>query len=179
MTMLDNVGIIGRTQTLRQAPYDDPTWEFWGHSGWQPGVRRYDRWMELHDVEDPEVPFLPGHLDWLARQTIPIDMFTLSDKVPFGARYPKELIEAVYGTHFLTSTVAWGMARAHYQGARRVGLWGVCMGTDTEYKEQRDGVLHFKLLLESHGVEVIIPPESSLVGMAPPYPENSDIAQVA
>lgn len=167
--MARHVIIVGRAPTRAAAPYDDPDCEIWGHGTWHPEVRRYDRWYELHNTgkwgADQD-----KHVLWLWQQDCPVEMFFPHHRIRGAVLYPEDIIRAEFGDYFLTSTAAWMLARAIYEKVDRIGLWGIDMGTETEYEEQRPGVMHFVLLARDRGIIVDIPPESALVGLAPPYP---------
>lgn len=168
------VAVLGTAASTRgAAPYDDPAWEIWGIDAKQIEVSRFDRWFELHDIRIL-APAWRDHLEGIAKSGKPIYMHLPVEGIDGVVQYPTEEIVKKFGPYFLTSSIAWMMALALYEGVDEVGLWGVDMASAEEYREQRAGCRHFIDLARQMGVRVTIPMASDLARQPAPYPFNLD-----
>lgn len=75
---------------------------------------------------------------------------------------------------FITSSPAYAIALAIHQGYERIEIYGIEMESDTEYKDQRDGVFYWLGVAVGRGIEVIIHPQSNLFD-APLYGYEGDV----
>lgn len=119
-----------------------------------------------------------GHYDWLTRpHEYPIYMQEHYPDVPSSVKYPldeivKELLPNIWRDinlpgvpeekrktervrHF-TSSAAYALALAIYQGAKQIEIHGIEMSSDTEYVRQRDGVTFWMGVAVGRGVNVVI-----------------------
>lgn len=144
------IGILGTAHSVHQAPFDDPSWELWACN--LGTVPRWDRWFDLHD--DASIDTYPGHRDFLTSQTKPV--YTRQN-------FPLTALVAKYGTWFFTSTIAYMLAKsldemeASPSEDHELGLWGVEMASDTEYREQKVGCRFFLQLAALRGIKVTMP----------------------
>jgi hypothetical protein len=130
------------------------------------GLPRVDAWYDLHPLdhfhfappknEQGQQPVLYAHqvpvgyyvrpdhhLDWLATQACPVwlhpdhaTQHAASATWPSARAFPKAAIEAHFGQYF-SSTPAWMLAHALWQGVRDVEIYGIHLATESEYIEQR------------------------------------------
>lgn len=139
------IGILGTAHSFHQAPFSDPSWELWAcNIG---AVPRWDRWFDLHD--DASIDTYPGHRDFLTSQTKPVYTRQNFNVAP--------LIEK-YGTWFFTSTIAFMLAKAIEEGPDELGLWGVEMASESEYRDQKIGCRFFIQIALMRGIKVTMPP---------------------
>ncbi len=154
------VAIIGTAQSWVSTPWTDTTLQCWSlNDAYRlKGFARADRWYDFHGldkfhlVDGPtyahQIP--PGryarpkeHLDWLAKQTIPIylhpDYLTQHpDAVNWthAHPFPKAAVEAHFGRYF-TSSPAWMIAQAILEGCHELHVYGIHLATEFEYVKQR------------------------------------------
>lgn len=113
--------------------------------------------------------FSNSHYDWLQRpHEYLIYMQEHYDDVPSSVKYPlDEIISALLPNikrevngrveqvrHF-TSSTAYAIALAIYQGAKQIEIYGVEMTSDTEYVRQRDGVTFWLGIAIGKGINVV------------------------
>jgi len=159
------VALIGSAPaSIRQAPYNDPSWQVWGCSPGAYGVvpkGRSNIWWEIHRYEPGQPWFSPEYCQFLREHPCVI----VSEKIPQipnGIALDWKYLVQKYSPYFFTSTVAWMMAHAIEIGATKIGLWGVDMAANEEYEAQRAGLHYFALIAKQRGIEVGTPPESDL-----------------
>lgn len=162
----NRVGIVGTAESWTQTPWTDTglTLLSLNDAYRRPGFVRADAWYDFHPLDrfyyTPEsqgkdqpiyahqVP--PGyycrprtHLDWLAKQMIPVYLHPeYATQYPAAAEwlhahpFPRAEIEAQFGRYF-TSSPAWMIAHAMLNGCRDIAIYGIHLATEHEYIEQR------------------------------------------
>jgi len=166
------VALVGSAPSSRHlAPYEDPSWQVWACSPDNAGqIPSVDLWFELHaDLDWPENrSWAHPYLDWLNSQQFPI---YAQDQcfIPRAMTFPKSEMIARFGCFFFTSSFAWMMALALSRGATHIGLFGIDMATDLEYRMQRPHFQHFLCLAQQMGVEILAPNESDILQPPPLY----------
>lgn len=135
-----------------------------------------------------------SHYDWLQRpHEYPIYMQEHYDDVPSSVKYPKEEIvkallpniwrdinkpgvhkaEAIEQVENFTSSTAYAIALAIYQGKKQIELVGIEMTSDTEYVRQRPGVLFWLGIAVGRGINVVI--HSPLLMKDKPYGYTGEV----
>lgn len=159
------IAIVGSApSSIKQAPYQDPSWSVWGCSPGAYGVipsGRSDVWWELHVYEPGQQWFSPEYCQFLnAHKKVMVAEHV--PQIPNGKVLPVKELVAKYGPYFFTSSVAWMMAAAIEMGATKIGLWGVDMAATEEYESQRAGLHYFAMIARQKGIEVGVPSTSDL-----------------
>ena len=152
--MSQRVAIVGTAPSWKLTPWNDPGIQILGlNDAYKLGWPRADGWYDIHPMSkfhftggqriySHQVPpghyVRPdGHIEWLAKQTIPV---WLHEDPPAGwvhaRKFPKEAIEAEFG-RYMTSTPAWMLAHVIQQGAKEIHIYGIHLATEHEYIEQR------------------------------------------
>jgi hypothetical protein len=176
------VALIGSApSSVRNAPYNDPTWKIIGCSPGVYGVAtRVDEWMELHRWEPGQAWFSPEYVQWmtaLAKRAV-LWVGGSVPGIPESKVYPFDKVLAEYDPQkwFCSSSLFWMMARAmelikaeaKAQGRAidaaqdKIAFYGVDMAADTEYEMQRAGIHFMAYRAAALGIEVGAPPESDL-----------------
>lgn len=163
------VALCGSHSTsLEDAPWGDPSWEFWGHASSRAWYKvRMDRYFDLH----PKACWSRGgkkgaqHPRWLAQNTVPIYMQDKYPEVPASVKYPKGriLLEFADARGYFTNHVAWMIALALTEGVETIGLFGVNYGTEGEYENQRGSCEYWLGRASGMGVRIILPEQCSLL----------------
>jgi len=154
------VAIVGCGRTRDKAPYDDPEWEIWGLN--EIDQERADRWFELHPM-DVQSQY---ELNWLKECKKPVYLIELTDLVPQGVRYPIEKVLSAKGARdYFTSTFAYQVALAIYEGFEEIGLWGVPFfrGSPREQTVERMCLEWWLGLAEGKGIKVTTVPSDKLI----------------
>lgn len=156
------------SSSLKDAPWDDPSWEFWGHASsraWY--ARQMDRYFDLHS---PAVWTRGGkkgaaYPNWLARNTVPIFMQKKYPNVPASIEYPKGRIflEFADARNYFTNHAAWMIALALTEGVSVIGLFGVNYSTESEYVRQRGSCEYWLGRAAGAGVRVVLPEQCTLL----------------
>jgi len=160
---LRKVGIIGGApNSLRFAPWNDPSWEFWGHSSvvLQVPYLRCDRLFDLH----PKHCFMEarknGFKDYFAfLKTCPTPVYMQSkfEDVPMSVRYPLEQVQMQWPGVPLGSQTAYMIALALMEGVTHLGFWGVDYAHETEYQKQRSNAEFWAGMARGMGVQLVLP----------------------
>ncbi len=175
------IALIGTAESGSRGPYDDKSWEIWGVSSRAKYVTRVTRWFELHRID--------GEGDeWAANWRAALKVFCHDaelwmfepepDLAPKVMAYPTGRIIDRFGTFHMTSSFAWMMALAIDElrpvGGNpvdgEIGIWGVEMEYETEYREQRSGFRHFIDLAHFAGIKVTRLSTGGLAYEPVPYP---------
>ena len=160
------IAILGTApSSIALAPYNDPSWEIWNIGANQVHGQRFDRWFELHTkyvLESagawvPRLPFLKE-----AGNKLIVGHLCTNEELPEAQLFPLKEITEVFGSYF-TSTVAWMIALAIYEGVDQIGLWGVDMIGDLEYSYQRSGCEYMLGIAKGRGIKIVLPPQCPLL----------------
>lgn len=111
-------------------------------------------------------PTHPGHYEWLTQpHDYPIFMQAEYPDVPASVRYPKDEImrallpgfvnETGDSQEYFTSTAAYAIALAIYQGRKVIRLFGIEAANNTDYLRQRAGITFWCGLAIGRGVKVV------------------------
>jgi hypothetical protein len=156
---------------------------------------RQDYWAKRCDaVFQIHAPFIwrnkknlnhVGHYAWLQKpHDYPIYMQEAYKDVPASVKYPKdEIIAALLPTlknekgeqvSNFTSTTAYALALALYQGYKNIELYGIEATSDTEYGRQKPGLLFWVGIATGRGVPVLTQ-SNSLLLVERPYGYTGEI----
>ena len=179
------IAILGKTQTRKDAPFDDPSWEIWGlGTARRDGtisiyptedipIGRWDKWVEVHGVyfhNENSTGADLEHWYWLQEQNKPI--LTLGDMpAPASVEMPHQEILERFGSFFMRNSVCWAMAYAIHLGADEIGLWGIEQAGAKEYHQERYGVKHFIETARENGIKVTMPDTCALHKEPLHYPQ--------
>lgn len=188
------VAIVGFAESWKQAPFDDPTVDIWGLNELWKYVPRWDRWFELHDAEtlgvttrDLSEGEVKRHLEWLTAQSMgrPIYMQPqfCDGRFPAAVPLPLEDLIAQFGRYF-TSTIGYMLGMAIRDGYDWIGLYGIDLASDVEYRFQRANAEYLVGLAKGMGKTVVISETSALCkaghlyGYEKPVGDNPVLAAV-
>ena len=164
---LRKIGLLGsHPPTLEAAPWDDPSWELWGHasSRWL-YARAADVYFDLH----PKACWTRKgkesgrYAKWLTRTRQPVYMQRVFPEVPASIEYPLDRILAEFPRRYMTSHVCFMIALALTEGVTHLGLFGCDYGADTEYRTQRGGTQYWLGIAEGRGVQLVLPKGSTIL----------------
>ncbi len=159
------VAIIGAsTRGRRHAPWSDNSWVFLAlNEIWQP---RYDIHFELH----PRRVQSEKDMAWLAQCLTPCYVLDPSEwaegEIPDPRRFDLEgILKATGGRRYFTNSFAMMIAWALTEGASTIGCWGIDLdlGTQRERLVEKPCVEYWLGLAEGQGVEVVLPPNSTML----------------
>ena len=128
--------------------------------------------IRLHPGQDVPCPeclgadFRPtGVFTPAKRQGVTLYMHEAYPDIPGAVAYPLAEVQAALcpGRAYFTSTVAYMLALAIYQGFARIEMYGVHMSMGSEYAYQRDGVTYWLGRAEGAGIEVVLPEACELL----------------
>lgn len=154
--------------SLKDAPWTDPSWEFWGHASSHAWYRRpMDRYFDLHPAacRDPGRKGKALYSKWLAGNTVPIYMQRRDPAVPASIEYPKGRILMEFGDArpYFTNHAAWMIALAMTEGVSAIGLFGINYSTESEYARQRGSCEYWLGRAAQAGVRIVLPSQCSLL----------------
>lgn len=136
-------------------------------------IPRIDRLFEMHPIwlqaasEKEEYQKVRDHYQWLKEnQTIPIYMMENRYEIPRCVRYPIEQVWYLLPlerqhSHF-GSSVDYMMALAIYEGYQTIELYGIEMGSETEYRYQRESFQYWVGQCDARGIKIVFPQNTIL-----------------
>jgi hypothetical protein len=158
------IAIVGTAASSnRKAPYDDPSWDIWSLGANANAIPRFTRWFEMHTQR-----VLRNANAWEASFQFwgeCGDKLMLGHpcaELPFAKTYPIEEIKTTFGKYF-TSTIAYMIALAIYEGANEIGVWGCDMLADEEYGQQKACCEYLLGIARGKGIELVIAEESPIL----------------
>lgn len=164
------IALLGSAPSSKMlAPFSDPSWEIWACSPGNMDLPRIDVFFEIHSME--VIRRDNSYIQYVAlMKTLPKVYLLEEDKrFPNSEAYPcREMFEE-FCPDFFTSSLSYMFAMALKKEPSHIGLWGVDMNDEVEYAAQRPGCKYFIELCRQRGIEVVVPPESDLLAVSPPY----------
>lgn len=177
------IAIVGTAENTRDAVRQSRADEIWTMNWFYlyDFIPRISRLFEMHPVwlyalsDKPQHKKMVDHWKWLQenKQPYPIYMLDRFNNVPSSVSYPIEQVtENIFGRKLLRgeepfdfygSTVDYMLACAIYEGAETIELYGVEMGSTTEYKYQRDTAHFFIGVAIGRGITIKIQPACVLL----------------
>lgn len=138
-------------------------------------IPRFDRLFELHKrrwfLRD-DLASLARYKEWLsAPHPFPIYMQDVDPDFPSSVKYPFDAVCAdIFGrllrggerNLYFTSSFSYMLGLAVYERVGRVEIYGVEMGTDTEYRYQKPSAELMIGVALGRGIEVVLQPGSEL-----------------
>lgn len=135
---------------------------------------RIDRLLEIHPIwiqarsKKPEYQKPRDHWEWLKKNhKIPVVMLVKHPEVPMCERYPLEQVQALLPqdrrSKVLTSSFDYLMALAVLEGYERIEVYGFEMGSDTEYRYQREGAAYWIAQCDARGIDLVLPVNTALL----------------
>ena len=157
------VAIVGGAPSSQMlAPFEDESWDIWvlGNQLQSYDKKRITRIFEIHENLDDKDPNYP---QWVSNFKIPM---VVSDKFPVKGKhislYPKKEVSKYIGGHF-SSSPAYMIGMAIYEGYEEIGIYGVDMAVDDhEYFKQRPDMYAWIAYAKAKGIKITIPEASSL-----------------
>lgn len=174
---MTRIAIVGTApSSVMLAPYEDNSWEIWTLGNNYVRVPKYDRWFELHDIDYlKSIKVEKQHLWNMKDAGNKLTLIKPHPDFPEANIYPHEQIIAEFGKYF-TSSIAYQIALAIYQGAEEIGLWGIDMMGEEEYAYQRPCVEFYLGIAIARKIKITIAEQSPILRCTHLYGE--DTAQV-
>lgn len=192
------IAILGFGETVKDCPWQDPTWELWGMNGfWRAaeadfGITapedRYTLWFDMHSLAytreyGKQAGFGDKQERWL-EQPHPFRIFMLEDAPAFPSvdRFPIEDVSEELGRDYFTSTVAYALAYAlTLPDVAEIGLWGIDLTHNSEYADQRPCAEYWAGRIEAAGIKLAIHEKSAMLRQRQRYgyePENPMLGEL-
>jgi hypothetical protein len=169
------IALIGFAESWKTAPFDDPTVHVMGLNELHKYLPRWDYWLEIHDGEtlgvtkrDLSEGEQKRHLDWLSQnhggKTIFMQPQFCDGRFPNAVPFPIERLAkwCPDGKPYFTSSIGMMLAWAIDQGYDWIGLYGIDLASDVEYRFQRANAEYFVGLARGMGKTVEIAPTSAI-----------------
>ncbi len=184
------IAIVGfATESMGEAPVDDPAFEIWILNMLHAHVPRWDRLWEMHDMatleqETEELKRNTDHLGVLrAETTRPIYMIKEQPTIPMSRRFPIEVLtdhfadlcDKLRRKPYFTSTFGYMIATAALgiiqrradphvpEAGEEIHVCGVEMLNGTEYAYQRANGEFLAGFVLGLGIKLVIPDRSALL----------------
>lgn len=159
------IAIVGTApSSVDDAPFDDKSWEIWSLGANQTKIRRFTRWFELHTFYAlaQANALQPQRVEFFRKIGKDLYIGHVNEDLPEATMYPKDEVVKLFGNYF-TSSIAWMIGLAIYEGADEIGIWGVDMIGDCEYAHQRACCEYLLGIARGKGITVTIAPQSPLL----------------
>ena len=172
---LRSVALYGFAPNSREGIWQSKADEIWSIVwAYKYDVPRIDRLLEIHPIwmqaksQKPEFEKPRQHWEWMKQNTsIPIYMTVQHPEVPMCVQYPIEeamnLVPPARRRKVFTSSFDYLMAMAIVEGAERIEVYGFDMGSDTEYRYQREGAAYWIAQCDVRGIELVLPDNTALL----------------
>jgi len=172
---LHSVALYGFAPHSREGIWQSKADEVWSVVwAYKYNVPRLDRLLEIHPVwlqaasDKPEYEKVRQHWEWMKRNTtIPLYMMVKHPAVPLAVQYPirevMRLVPPQRQRKVFTSSFDYLMALAILEGVERIEVYGFEMGSETEYRYQREGAAYWIAQCDAHGVELVLPDNTALL----------------
>jgi hypothetical protein len=181
------IAILGFSDTVRDAPVNDPSWELWAMNGFHRAAKpdfgidvpeeRYGLWLDMHTLQytreyGKRAGIGDSQIEWLQKEhPFPILMLDEDPSLPSVRRYPiEDVIRILGGRDYFTSTIAYALALAlTLEGVTEIGVWGVDLVHDSEYADQRPCAEYYLGYAAARGVKLTIHEKSALLKQSHRY----------
>jgi hypothetical protein len=165
------LALLGSTDSLEFAPWDDKSWTLAAHPCCRPRCKREPDWyFDLHRPECFRVDqkqWNPQYHAWLKALQTPIFMQEHWPEIPMAVRYPRERIFSEFRPYF-SNHCAYMVALAMTEGVTHLGLFG-CQYSGSERAIQRDSLTYWLGRFEQAGGTVVIPDRHNTLLTMPLY----------
>ena len=174
------VAIVGLApSTHDDAPYEDPDWEVWGLPWDNDRYPYFDRLFDIHPLEciREAIPsfYPPGYEVRLKELDAPLYMQQDYHDIPNAIEYPLEAVSDLVGDYY-NSSIAYMLGLAIFEGADKIGVWGVDMdgpgepGHANEYRDERPNCEYLLGFAKAKGIEIYLPEKCPLLKFGGEFP---------
>ena len=176
---MKSVCIVGFYPATRELANAEPSnVELWGLNIGHTFLKRADRWFQLHPQSwhNGKYGRDDAHLYFLRTCNIPVYMNDPMPDFPTAKPYPYKDIADDLGRDYLTSTGAHAIAMAIHEHYDEIKVYGINVGTDVEYIEQRPCIEWLLGVAQGRGIKVTLPVSTMLLsGRRYPMGEKSEL----
>ena len=161
--MSKKVCLLGTSNTLKEAPLSDKSFEFWALNDMFSMIPKgvATRWFEIHSKKAREKHTPRGadisYLEGLASLNVPIYMQEQCQDIPTSIKYPRAEMVEHFGRQYFKSTLDYMIALALYEGFEEIHIYGVNMAYAEEYAHQKPSMEYWIGRAEGMGVKVVLP----------------------
>jgi len=142
---------------MKEAPYNDKTWEIWALNRRLDLYSRYDLHFELHNTTNCHV----NYSEFIKNNGCKTVVTGVDPRFTEAIIYPKEEIIEKYGD-FFTNSMSWMIAYAIEVGATDIGLWGIDCLDRVEYVQQRPSIMFMLGIAKGKGINLHFPEKCKL-----------------
>jgi hypothetical protein len=170
-----SVALYGFAPATREGVWQSKADEVWSIVwAYKYDMPRLDRIVEIHPIwmqarsQKPEYVKAREHWQWLKTNTsIPVYMSEEREEVPMCIPYPlcgvQRMLPRARELKVFSSSFDYLMGLAIYEGFGRIETYGFEMGSDTEYRYQREGAAYWIGYCDAVGIELILPENTALL----------------
>ena len=174
------IAVVGLApSTHDDAPYEDPDWEVWGLPWDNDRYPYFDRLFDIHPLEcireaTPSF-YQPGYEDRLRELDAPLYMQQAYPDIPNAIEYPLGAVSDLVGDYY-NSSIAYMLGLAIFEGADKIGVWGVDMdgpgepGHANEYRDERPNCEYLLGFAKAKGIEIYLPEKCPLLKFGGEFP---------
>jgi len=192
----EKVAIIAMGPSRALAPYEDPSFDFWGLNAFhrvEPAVVGFfTAWFQIHQPGSDEGHIDdPDHIMWLKEvHHFPIYMVEKFDEYPSSVAYPFDDAVKELGPldpkgaarPYFTNSVDYMVALAIMQNYKEIRMFGTdfVADGDDDYLKRRQSLEYYCGIARGRGIKVVIPRTCALLkaeyvyGFQPKLRDNDD-----
>lgn len=154
------VAIVGSAPGSEMlAPFEDLTWEIWALVQHVHKYPRFSRVFEIHDNLSDEY-----QKDLVSKYPNLVVGSGFQYETGNVTKFPFDEAEKLFGSLYLTSTIAYMVALAIIEGVTHISIYGVDMAVDdNEYFHQQACVAAWIGFAKGKGIEVSLPKNAALL----------------
>lgn len=187
------IALVGFAESWKQAPFDDPSVDVMGLNELHKYLPRWDYWIEIHDgdtlgvtARDLSEGEVKRHLEWLSadhgRKPIFMQPEFCDGRFPNATRFPIEDLQYLCpdeagGRPYFTSSIGMMIAWAIHQAYEWIGLYGIDLASDVEYRFQRANAEYYVGLARGMGRTVHITKGSAICKAGHTYGYDKPVAE--
>ena len=172
---MKSVALYGFAPATREGVWQSQADEVWSIVwAYKYDMPRLDRIIEMHPIwmqaasQKPEYVKARDHYAWLKENTrYPVYMLMERPEIPRCIRYPIEGVRALLPQarrrKVFSSSFDYLMGLAVYEGYDRIEAYGFEMGSDTEYRYQREGAAYWIGVCDALGIDLVLPENTKLL----------------
>lgn len=161
---MKKVAIVGCAETWSFAPFNDLSVEIWtfNHLMFEK-VPRFNRYFDLHIPYKNYFKSFPEYAEFLKNNQDKLYIMDKHSDFPNANVIDWKKISEDFRHEYFTSTMAWLVALAIYEGYQEISLYGVDLLLLDEYAEQKPCIEYWLGYAEGKGIKVNIQESSNLM----------------
>jgi len=146
--------IIGKAPGWKKAPSEGETWGIHSLCLWRPVSMVWD----MHRTDEIKTEEQADIIKYVNDNKVPYMTLKKHKDIPTSIEFPLNEMPLIYSE----CSVAYMVWYAVHKGATQIDMYGVCLGLEEEYRDQRPSVEYWVGYARGKGITVIIHGKSAI-----------------